>query len=256
MGDRKPLIAGNWKMNLNRTESVKLIRAIAERTSDQAGIDILVAPPFTALSTVKDAIGSAKIYLGAQNMHWETGGAYTGEVSPAMLVEAGCTHVILGHSERRSLFMETDEMIDRKAKAAVGMGLIPIICIGETLEEREKGRTFQLIRSQLDQSLKNFREQKAMLPTTILAYEPVWAIGTGRTASPQQAQEVHRFIREWLKEHFGSGTAENIRILYGGSVKPDNTRDLMAMPDIDGALVGGASLKADTFSRIIRFHLE
>jgi triosephosphate isomerase len=256
MGDRKPLIAGNWKMNLNRTESVKLVRAIAERTSDQAGTDILVAPPFTALSTVKDAIGSAKIYLGAQNMHWETGGAYTGEVSPAMLVEAGCTHVILGHSERRSLFMETDEMIERKARAAVGMGLIPIICIGETLEEREKGRTFQLIRSQLDQSLKNFREQKAMLPTTILAYEPVWAIGTGRTASPQQAQEVHRFIREWLKEHFGSGTAENIRILYGGSVKPDNTRDLMAMPDIDGALVGGASLKADTFSRIIRFHLE
>ncbi len=256
MGDRKPFIAGNWKMNLNRSESVKLVRAIAERISDQPGTDILVAPPFTALSVVKDAIGSAKIYLGAQNMHWETGGAYTGEVSPAMLVEAGCTHVILGHSERRSLFMETDEMIDRKARAAVGMGLIPIICIGETLEQREQGRTFQLIRSQLDQSLKNFREQKAMPLTTILAYEPVWAIGTGRTASPQEAQEVHQFIRQWLKEHFGSGTAEKMRILYGGSVKPDNTKDLMAMPDIDGALVGGASLKADTFIQIARFHAE
>jgi triosephosphate isomerase len=256
MGDRKPLIAGNWKMNLNRTESVKLVRAIAEGTCDQTGTDILVAPPFTALSTVKEAIGSAKIFLGAQNMHWETGGAYTGEVSPAMLVEAGCTHVILGHSERRSLFMETDEMVDRKARAAVGMGLIPIICIGETLDEREQGRTFQLIQGQLDQSLKNLREQGAMLLTTILAYEPVWAIGTGRTASPHQAQEVHRFIRQWLKEHFGPGTAEKIRILYGGSVKPDNTKDLMAMPDIDGALVGGASLKADTFIRIARFRVE
>jgi triosephosphate isomerase len=254
MADRRLLIAGNWKMNLNRNESVKLVRAITERISDLPGIEVLVAPPFTALSVVKEAIGSAKIYLGAQNMHWETGGAYTGEVSPAMLVEAGCTHVILGHSERRSLFMETDEMIDRKAKAAVGMGLIPIICIGETLEQRDQGRTFQVIQSQLDQSLKSFREQKAMPLTAILAYEPVWAIGTGRTASPQQAQEVHQFIRQWLKEHFGPGTAEKIRILYGGSVKPDNAKDLMAMADIDGALVGGASLKADTFIPIVRFH--
>jgi triosephosphate isomerase len=254
MGDRRPLIAGNWKMNLNRNESVKLVRAIAERISDLTGTDVLVAPPFTALAVVKDAIGSAKIYLGAQNMHWETGGAYTGEVSPAMLVEAGCTHVILGHSERRSLFMETDEMIDRKAKAAVGMGLIPIICIGETLEQREQGRTFQVIQAQLDQSLKNFREQKTMPLSTILAYEPVWAIGTGRTATPHQAQEVHHFIRQRLKEVFGSETADKIRILYGGSVRSDNIKELMAMPDIDGALVGGASLKADTFIPIVRFH--
>jgi triosephosphate isomerase len=254
MGDRRPLIAGNWKMNLNRNESVKLVRAIAERISDLAGTDVLVAPPFTALPVVKDAIGSAKIYLGAQNMHWETGGAYTGEVSPAMLVEAGCTHVILGHSERRSLFMETDEMIDRKAKAAVGMGLIPVICIGETLEQREQGRTFQVIQGQLDQSLKNFREQKTMPLSTILAYEPVWAIGTGRTATSHQAQEVHHFIRQRLKEDFGSGTADKIRILYGGSVRSDNIKELMAMPDIDGALVGGASLKVDTFIPIVRFH--
>lgn len=250
---RIPMIAGNWKMNLNRDESVRLVKAVAGAVGTIEKTDVLVAPPFTALSVVKEAIAQARILLGAQNMHWELEGAYTGEISPPMLKEAGCTHVILGHSERRSIFLETDAMIDMKSKAAVDTGLIPIICVGETLEQREAGKTTEIIQGQLDGSLNHFRESKAMLSTTILAYEPVWAIGTGRTASPQQAQEVHRFIRDWLNIHFGEGLSTSVRILYGGSVKPDNIKELMAMPDIDGALVGGASLKADSFTRIIRF---
>jgi len=186
-------------------------------------------------------------------MHWEAQGAFTGEVSAAMLTEAGCTHVILGHSERRTLFGETDEVIDRKASAAVKSGLVPIVCIGETLEEREKGLTFQVLERQLSLSLKSFKEGKRLPPTTILAYEPVWAIGTGRTATPEQAQEAHHFIRQWLKGQFGEQPAEAVRILYGGSVKPDNVTDLMSKPDIDGALVGGASLKPESFLPIVRF---
>ena len=193
---------------------------------------MLVAPPFTALPRVKEAIGRAPILLSGQNMHWEAQGAFTGEVSAAMLADAGCTHVILGHSERRTLFGETDDVIDRKAAAAVKKGLIPIVCIGETLEEREKGLTFQIIERQLSLSLKSFREGKDLPPTTLLAYEPVWAIGTGRTATPEQAQEVHQRIRQWLKAQFGERTAESIRILYGGSVKPDNARDLMSNPTL------------------------
>jgi len=170
-----------------------------------------------------------------------------------MLTDAGCTHVILGHSERRTLFGETDEVIDRKTAAAVKKGLVPIVCIGETLEEREKGLTFQTIERQLNLSLKSFREGKKIPLTTVLAYEPVWAIGTGRTATPEQAQEVHQFIRQWLKAQFGEQPAEAIRILYGGSVKPDNVRELMSKPDIDGALVGGASLKPESFLPIVHF---
>jgi len=250
---RIPMIAGNWKMNLNRDESVRLVKAIAGTIGPMDDPEVLVAPPFTVLSVVKEAIGQGKILLGAQNVHWELEGAYTGEISPAMLKEAGCTHVILGHSERRSIFMETDAMIDRKSKAVVEMGLIPIVCIGETLEQREAGKTFEIIQGQLDGSLRNFRENKGMPSTAVLAYEPVWAIGTGRTATPQQAQEVHRFVRDWLRSQFGQGLSTATRILYGGSVKPDNIKELMAMPDIDGALVGGASLKADSFTRIIKF---
>ena len=171
-----------------------------------------------------------------------------------MLADAGCTHVILGHSERRTLFGETDDFIDRKAAAAVKKGLIPMVCMGETLEEREKAITFQVIERQLSLSLKSFREGRALPPATVLAYEPVWAIGTGRTATPEQAQEVHQFIRQWLKAQFGERTAESIRILYGGSVKPDNARDLMSNPDIDGALVGGASLKPESFLPIVHFN--
>jgi triosephosphate isomerase len=202
---------------------------------------------------VKQAIGNDRILLAAQNMHWEAQGAYTGEVSPPMLVEAGCTHVILGHSERRHLLGETDEMIDRKAESAYKFGLTPIICVGETLEEREQDRTAEVIEGQLRGSLKNFREKKALPVATLLAYEPVWAIGTGRTATPEQAQEVHLQIRQWLAEQFDSNTAGAVRILYGGSVKPDNIKDLMAMPDLDGVLVGGASLKGSSFVPIVRF---
>ncbi len=253
MKPRLPMIAGNWKMNLTLAEAAQLIKALADGIKGLSGVEVLVAPPFTTLLRVKEAIGKAPILLAGQNMHWEAHGAFTGEVSAAMLADAGCSHVILGHSERRTLFGETDEVIDRKSAAAVKQGLIPVVCIGETLEEREKGLTFQIIERQLGLSLKSFTEGKTLPLTTILAYEPVWAIGTGRTATPEQAQEVHQFIRQWLKAQFGDRTAQAIRILYGGSVKPDNVRDLMSKPDIDGALVGGASLKPDSFLPIVRF---
>jgi triosephosphate isomerase (TIM) len=254
MTSRIPMIAGNWKMNLNLAEAAQLVKAVADGIKGVAGVEVLVAPPFTSLLRVKEAIGKAPIRLAGQNMHWEAQGAFTGEVSASMLADAGCTHVILGHSERRTLFGETDEVIDRKAASAVKKGLIPIVCIGETLDEREKGLTFQIIERQLRFSLKSFMEGKSLPSTTILAYEPVWAIGTGRTATPEQAQEVHQIIRQWLKAPFGERTAEAVRILYGGSVKPDNVRHLMSKPDIDGALVGGASLKAESFLPIIHFN--
>lgn len=253
MTDRIPLMAGNWKMNLTLLEASSLVKSIRDGIQGLDGVDVLVAPPFTALSTVRGLIGNAKILLAAQNMHWEQSGAYTGEISSLMLLEAGCTHVILGHSERRMHFQETDEMIDLKANAAVKSGLTPIICIGETLQEREADQTFEVAKKQLDGSLKTFREDKTLPSSTILAYEPVWAIGTGRTATPDKAQEVHHFVREWIAENFSRKTADVMRILYGGSVKPDNVKDLMSRPDIDGALVGGASLKADSFIPIIRF---
>jgi len=253
MSNRKTLIAGNWKMNLTLDESVQLVKAISGSMGDLEGIEVLVAPAFTSLPVVKQAIGEAQIFLGAQNMYWEPDGAYTGEISGPMLVEAGCSHVILGHSERRTLFKETSEMVDLKVKAAVSIGLIPIICIGETLEERDKDQTIEVIKKQLNESLKNFRDDKIMPSSTILAYEPVWAIGTGRTATPEQAQEVHHYIRQWMEENFVPEAASLVRILYGGSVKSENAKDLMSRPDIDGALVGGASLKAEQFIPIIKY---
>jgi len=248
------MIAGNWKMNLTLAEAALLVKAVDDGIKGLSGVEVLVAPPFTTLLKGKEAIGKAPILLAGQNMHWEAQGAFTGEVSAAMLADAGCSHVILGHSERRTLFAETDDVIDRKAAAAVKKGLIPIVCIGETLEEREKGLTFQIIERQLSLSLKTFREGRPLPPTTFLAYEPVWAIGTGRTATPDQAQEVHQFIRQWLRAQFGEPTAQAVRVLYGGSVKPDNVRDLMSKPDIDGALVGGASLKPHSFLPIVRLN--
>ncbi|MBW1850446.1 MAG: triose-phosphate isomerase [Deltaproteobacteria bacterium] len=253
MFERRSLIAGNWKMNLSIKDAIALIEGVAAGISDLDGVDVLVAPPFTSLAAVSQAIGNSKIFLAAQNMYSEMSGAYTGEVSGRMLQEAGCTHIILGHSERRTLFNETSQAIDLKVKAAAVLGLIPIICIGETLEEREAGKTFDVIRQQLDESLHNFKADQLMLPSTILAYEPVWAIGTGKTATSEQAQEVHAFIRKWIEESFNSGTANQVRILYGGSAKPENIKELMAQQDIDGALVGGASLKADSFVPMIRF---
>ncbi len=253
MTDRIPLIAGNWKMNLTVLEAASLVKSIREDIQGLDGVDVLVAPPFTALAMVRGIIGDTKILLAAQNMHWEQSGAYTGEISPLMLLEAGCTHVILGHSERRMHFQETDGMINMKANAAAQLGLTPIVCIGETLQDREADQTFEVVRKQLEGSLKTFRDHKNLPSSTILAYEPVWAIGTGRTATPEQAQEVHYFVREWMAETFSRETADRIRILYGGSVKPDNVKDLMSMTDIDGALVGGASLKAESFIPLIRF---
>ncbi len=253
MHKRNPLIAGNWKMNLDIDESVMLVNAIVAIINDLKGVEVMVAPPFTNLAAVRRAIGDSRIFLGAQNMHWEISGAFTGEISGGMLKGAGCTHVILGHSERRNIFKETSEIIDLKVTAAVYMGLIPVLCIGETLEERETGQTFEVIKTQLDISLKNFLLDQSMPHSTILAYEPVWAIGTGKTATAEQAQEVHYFIREWIKKKFDIDTANHTRIIYGGSVKPDNIAEIMSEPDIDGALVGGASLKADSFGEIIRF---
>ena len=253
MPERRPLIAGNWKMNLNVDEAEDLIHAISDDIRDLETVDVLVAPAFTSLQVVKKAIGDSKILLAAQNMNAEKSGAFTGEVSGPMLIEAGCSHVILGHSERRSLFGETNEIVNLKVKAAFAVGLIPVVCIGESLEQREAGDTFAVIRDQLEGSLKHLMDEQKMPSSLILAYEPVWAIGTGKTATPDQAQEVHAFIRQWISDTFGNTAADTIRILYGGSVKPDNAGDLMSRQDIDGALVGGASLKAESFIPIIRF---
>jgi len=250
---RTPMIAGNWKMNLRHSDAVALVKTIAGGIEGLEGVDVLVAPPFTHLRLVREAIGVSRIFLAGQNMHWEMSGAFTGEVSGRMLQEATCTHIILGHSERRLFFNETDEAVDLKVRAATFLGLIPIVCVGETLEERESGQTFEVIRRQLGGSLRNFKADQLMRPSTLVAYEPVWAIGTGRTATPSQAQEVHRFIRDWIETTFNTGTAAQVRILYGGSVKPENIAELMAEPDIDGALVGGASLKADSFLQIIHY---
>ena len=253
MFQRTPMIAGNWKMNLRHSEATALIKTIRQGIEGLEGVEVLVAPPFTHLAVAREAIGDAPIFLAGQNMHWEMSGAFTGEISGRMLQGATCTHVILGHSERRTLFNETNETVDLKVRSATFLGLIPIVCVGETLEEREAGNTFDVLKTQLDGSLRNFKADQLMRPSTILAYEPVWAIGTGRTATPEQAQEVHRFIREWIETTFNTGTAAQVRILYGGSVKPENISDLMAQPDIDGALVGGASLKGDSFVQIIRY---
>ena len=254
MFERRPLIAGNWKMNLSIKDAVALIEEVAAGIGDNDETEALVAPPFTTLGAVRQAIGKSKIFLAAQNMYQETSGAYTGEVSGRMLQEAGCTHVILGHSERRSIFHETSQDVDLKVKTASVLGLIPVVCIGETLEERESGKTFDIIRQQLDESLHNCKVDQLLLPSTILAYEPVWAIGTGKTATPDQAQEVHAFIRNWIAESFNPGTSRQVRILYGGSANPENIAELIAQSDIDGALVGGASLKADSFVPMIRFN--
>jgi len=253
MTPRKPFIAGNWKMNLSLDEAVDLMRTIVTGIIDIEDVDVLVVPPFTFLQAVSTAIGKAPVFLGAQNMHWDVNGAYTGEIAGNMLQDVGCTHVILGHSERRSLFGESSQFIARKVKTAVEAGLIPTVCIGETLDQRKSGKAFDVIEEQLNVSLNNFKINQLMPVSTILAYEPVWAIGTGQTASPKQAQEVHGFIRGWLEKNFGSETAAQIRILYGGSVKPQNVVELMSQPDIDGALVGGASLKAASFIKIIRY---
>ncbi len=247
---RKKVIAGNWKMYKDVNETRALISALAASAAPMTGkVDVVVAPPFTSLSTAKEALGNSGMKLGAQNMYPETEGAYTGEISPKMLKAVGVEYVILGHSERRQYFKETNEFINTKAKKALESGLRPIICVGELLEEREQGIMPQVITTQINGVLNGLTEQQ--LDTVIIAYEPVWAIGTGKTATPQQANEVHALIRKLVAEKFGKVAAEKLIIQYGGSVKPENAKDLLSQPDIDGALVGGACLKADSFTAII-----
>ncbi len=247
---RKRFVCGNWKMHKTAAEARALVaelRGLAEGLAEK--VDVAVAPPFTALAAAAEALRGSKVQLAAQNVHWEAQGAFTGEVSAAMLEEIGCAHVIVGHSERRQLFGETDEGVNKKAKAVLAAGLAPIVCVGETLAEREAGRTLEVVSRQVRGGLAGLAADQVGRLT--VAYEPVWAIGTGKTATTAQAQEVHAALRVLLRELAG-GVADQVRIQYGGSVKPDNAAELMAQPDVDGALVGGASLKAGDFSQIVK----
>lgn len=248
---RKKVIAGNWKMFNDINGTVELIAGIKKELGEKiVNAEVIVCPPFTNLETASALIKDSVVKLGAQNMYFEETGAYTGEISPTMLKSVGAEYVIIGHSERRTIFGETDQLLNKKIKAAIKHRLKPIFCIGETLEEREKGITFKVCERQVRQGLEGLTELE--LSNLIIAYEPVWAIGTGRTATPQQAQEVHAFIRNLLMKLFSAQFADALVIQYGGSVKPDNAKDLLTQPDIDGALVGGACLKADSFIKIIQ----
>ncbi len=248
---RLPMLAGNWKMHGPRGEAVALASALARAVGKVAGREVVIAPAFPALEPVREAIAGTAIRLAGQNVHWEPKGAFTGEVSAAMLREAGCAHVIVGHSERRQLFGETNETVNRRLHASLAGGLVPIVCVGETLEERQADATAAVIARQIESAFAGVRSDQ--LAGCVIAYEPVWAIGTGHTATPGQAQEVHHAVRRQLVGLASATTAERVRILYGGSVKPDNIDALMAEPDIDGALVGGASLDAAAFTRIVQF---
>lgn len=248
---RRPFIAGNWKLNGNKAQARELAQGLVESLKGVNDVDIAVCPVFTSLDTVNDVIDGSNIALGAQNCYFEESGAFTGEVAPGMLKEAGCTCCIIGHSERRQYFGETDENVNKKAQALYDAGLTPIICIGETLDERKSGNTMDVVLGQLRGCLNGLPREKVI--ETVIAYEPVWAIGTGETATPDQAQEVHAAIRKELANLFDQELADAVRIQYGGSVKPNNVKDLMAQPDLDGALVGGASLKVDSFTQLVRF---
>ena len=247
---RRLIIAGNWKMNKNISEAMELTNGLKRALHDVDNLDIVLCPVFTALTCVSELIVNSNIQLGAQNVYWQEQGAFTGEVSPSMLKDAGCKFVIIGHSERRQYFSETNETVNKKIKAAIKSGLIPIVCVGETLTQREENRTLEVIKEQIQQGLRDiiFPEAKGL----IVAYEPVWAIGTGRNATPAQAQEVQKYIRKLLSGVYNDSIAATIRIQYGGSVKPENIEELIKQPDIDGALVGGASLKIDSFSQIVK----
>ena len=246
---RKKIIAGNWKMNNDINESQNLVSGIINGLGADDKCDVIVCPPFTSLNEVNLLIKDTQLKLGAQNMFYEDSGAYTGEISASMLKSVGCEFVILGHSERRTIFEEKDEIINKKIKKAIESELKVIFCIGETLSQREEGATYDVIRLQTIKGLQDISRQN--LRNIIIAYEPVWAIGTGKTATPEQAQEVHSFIRNLIKENYTDESAKEIIIQYGGSVKPDNAAALLSQPDIDGALIGGACLKADSFLSII-----
>jgi triosephosphate isomerase len=246
---RRPFIAGNWKMNLNRASAVALAEGVAKRAETLQGVDLAVCPPSCYLDAVGRAIAGSKVALGAQNMYHEREGAFTGELSAAMLCDLGCKYVILGHSERRHILGETDAAVNRKVHAALAAGLLPILCVGETLAEREAGQTLQVIRRQFDGSLAGVSVQQ--MAQLVIAYEPVWAIGTGKVATPQQAEEVHLDLRKLLVDRYNQQVADTVRIQYGGSVKAENAAELLGQADIDGALVGGASLEAAQFMGII-----
>ncbi len=246
---KKPFIAGNWKMNKTIPEAVELVSKLKGIVREIEGGEIVVIPPFTALSEIKKIVTDSRIKIGAQNIFWKESGAYTGEISPLMIRDIGCEYVVIGHSERREHFGETDEIVNLKIKSALKNSLHPIFCIGETLEEREKRETISKIDNQMEEGLKEINEEG--IKNIVIAYEPIWAIGTGRTATPEQAQEVHSFIRQKLAQKYGNENASCAIILYGGSVKPENIYSLMKQKDIDGALVGGASLKAESFGKII-----
>jgi triosephosphate isomerase len=247
---RIPFVAGNWKMNASVSGTEALIHSLIPLVKDAGKVDIAVCPPFLYVNQALALTKNTHIRVGAQNCWFESSGAFTGEVSPEMVKDAGCTYVIIGHSERRHILNETDEVIHKKIRKALAAGLVPIFCIGELLDEREQGKTEQVIERQVSKGLEGLNA--ADMKSLVIAYEPVWAIGTGRNATPEQAQAVHRYIREWLKNRFGAAVSDAVRIQYGGSVKPDNAKGLLSQPDIDGALVGGASLNADHFAAIVK----
>ena len=248
---RKKIVAANWKMNVTQGESARFVELLLLRLDDITDIEVVILPPFTAIAKVTEALGNAQnIKVGAQNMFWEKNGPFTGEISAALLRDLFVHYVVLGHSERRRLFGETDEVVNWKVRAAHAAALRPIVCVGETLEQRDKGNVEKILSIQLRGSLAGLKPKE--LQETVIAYEPVWAIGTGRNATPDQAQEAHAFVRHTLREMADDTTAERMRIQYGGSVKPENARELMSQPDIDGALVGGASLDPRSFAQIVK----
>ncbi len=251
---RRLIIAGNWKLNKNISEAIELTNGLKRELDGVENLDIVVCPVFTALSSVYEVIVNSNIQLGAQDVYWQEQGAFTGEVSPLMLKDTGCKYVIIGHSERRQYFFETNETVNKKIKAAIKARLIPIFCVGETLAEREQNKTLEVIKEQIQGGLKDISAND--IESLIVAYEPVWAIGTGRNATAGQAEEVHKYIRNLLSKMYNSTIAGALRIQYGGSVKPENIEELIKQPDIDGALVGGASLKIDSFSDLVKICQE
>jgi triosephosphate isomerase (TIM) len=252
MSKRTPMIAGNWKMHKTGSQAADAAAQLKDRVASATDVEVMIAPTFTCLYQVAQVLKGSSIALGAQNLYWEPQGAFTGEISAQMLVDAGCSHVIIGHSERRQFFGETDASVNRKIRAALSGGLQPVFCIGETESQREAGETFSVLDKQVRDGLNGFAFND--LTGILVAYEPIWAIGTGKTATREQAQEAHQFVRSLLATLFENQFADTVRILYGGSVKPDNVQALMEMPDVDGALVGGASLDPETFSKLVFFN--
>lgn len=247
---RKPFIAGNWKMNMNTASAIALAAGLVEELKDVDSVDVAVCPPFVYLQAVATALSTSNIALGSQNVYFENNGAFTGEISCDMLKDVCCTYAIIGHSERRHVMGETDELINKKISAAINSGLLPIFCVGELIEERKAGTTNKVVANQVKRGLSGICSERIQAVT--VAYEPVWAIGTGLTATPEQAQEVHAMIRGLLTEMYGKDIAQSLRIQYGGSAKPGNTAELMSQPDVDGLLVGGASLKVEDFAAMVK----